>query len=38
MMWLKRRIRDTDLYVVSEEEDLGEAVTNIVVQQALQGQ
>jgi hypothetical protein len=28
----------TDLYVVSEEEDLGEAVKNIVIQQALQGQ
>ena len=28
----------TELYVVGEEEDLGEAVKNIVIQQALQGQ
>ena len=27
----------SQLYVVSDEEDLGEAVTNIVVQQSLQG-
>lgn len=28
----------TELYVVSDNEDLGEAVTNIVIQQSLQGQ
>lgn len=28
----------TELYVVSDEEDLGEAVKNIIIQQALQGQ
>lgn len=27
----------TELYVVSDDNDLGEAVTNIVIQQALQG-
>jgi hypothetical protein len=27
----------TELYVVSDEEDLGSAVTNIVIQQSLQG-
>ena len=28
----------TELYVVSDNEDLGEAVTNIVIHQSLQGQ
>ena len=27
----------TELYVVSDDDDLGEAVTNIVIQQSLQG-